>query len=114
MALSTAAAQQYATRPHDERFPSLDALVADALADKTRAYETTRQMGSLRVEVGTKDGTVDVVGANPDGHPGRPATMTNWSFGQTARLIGGSLVSPDGEPTLTRTQPAGGARAPID
>ena len=83
MALSTAAAQQYATRPHDERFPSLDALVADALADKTAAYETTRQMGSLRVEVGTKDGTVDVVGAN-----GHPATMTSWSFGQTARLIG--------------------------
>lgn len=83
MAICTAAAHQYAIRPPDERYPSLDALQMAAHADKDRAYETTRKMGTLGVEVGTEDRTVTLVGAN-----GHAASLTHWAFGQVARLIG--------------------------
>ena len=79
----TAAARQYATRPPDERYPSLEALQTAAQVDKNLAFEATRKLGTLAVEVGTRTGAVDLRGAN-----GHAARLTHWAFAQVARLIG--------------------------
>jgi hypothetical protein len=79
----TAAARQYATRPPDERYPTLEALQTAAQVDKNLAFEATRKLGTLAVEVGTRTGAVDLRGAN-----GHAARLTHWAFAQVARLIG--------------------------
>lgn len=75
------AAHQYASRPADERFPSLDALIANALHEKNLSAERTYNLRDLRA-VATADGDLQL--ASPKG----AASMTHWSFGQLARTIG--------------------------
>lgn len=74
------AANQYANRPADERYPSVDALIAAAL---------DRQNHSREVDYNLKD--LSVV---PEGQslrlqsPKGQASFTHWAFGQFSRLVG--------------------------
>lgn len=73
--------KQWATRPQDERFASLQGLY-----DATRGYfesavESQVPYDSLRVEA--IDGEVSLVGRS-----GQPARFTHWGFGQAAALVG--------------------------
>lgn len=74
------ASNQWATRPQDERFDSIQALY-----DQTRAYadiarEKVVPYSSLRVEACGSD--VCLVGK-----AGVPAQLTNWAFGQLATKV---------------------------
>lgn len=88
MNLATAS-REYATRPADERFESLDALIANALVDKNHSAERTYSMKDLAV-VATPDATLTspapstLMLASPRGQ----AEMTHWAFGQLARTVG--------------------------
>ena len=67
--------RQWATRPADERFPTLQALY-----DVTRAYAQEAKtkdvpVSDLRVEA--NEGDVGLVG-----RAGIPAKFTHWAFGQ--------------------------------
>ena len=44
-----AAHREYTTRPADERFPSLNALITSALADKNHSVERTYNLKDLQV-----------------------------------------------------------------
>ena len=72
---------QWANRPADERFPSIQSLY-----DATRAYAATAverpgvRVDSLRVEA--IDGQVQVIGKGSV-----PARLTHWSFGQLAGRV---------------------------
>lgn len=81
------AARQYANRPTDERFGSLEALHAAALADKNLSGERTFNLKDLRVvPTSTPDPTVnDLALVSPKGGEAR---FTHWSFGQLARVVG--------------------------
>lgn len=83
---------EYANRPADERYPSLDALVAAAQADRQLSKEVNYNLRDLRA-----------VALNPEGQPAtRPAdakvlrlespkgraAFSHWSFGQAARMVG--------------------------
>lgn len=74
------AARQYATRPQDERHPSVSAMVDAARADKDASREVTYNLKDLRA-IDT-DGSVQL--ASPRG----AADLTHWSFGQLARTLG--------------------------
>lgn len=72
--------RQWATRPEDERFTSLDALYQATKAYAGTAKEKLVKFGELRTEA--VDGDVQLVGKQ-----GNPAKLTNWAFGQMcARL----------------------------
>jgi hypothetical protein len=73
--------QQWATRPDDERFPSVQALY-DATVNYARtALERPQvRIDSLRVEA--IDGDVQIVGRGDV-----PAKLTHWSFGQLAGRV---------------------------
>jgi len=86
---SQSAHRQYASRPADESFPSLDALVSAALTEKNLSAERTYNLKDLRVEpIGETDsiarGTDDLQLVSPKG----AARFTHWSFGQLARSLG--------------------------
>lgn len=76
----TIAAQQYANRPADERFPSFDAMIESAQHDKDLSRERSYNLKDLRAVVA--DNTVKL--QSPKG----TASFTHWSFGQTARMLG--------------------------
>lgn len=86
--LSTqAASRQYAERPADERFPSLQALTQSALDDKNLSAERTYNLKDLRVVAGflgsaNEHPTVKL--ASPKGE----AIMSHWAFGQLCRTLG--------------------------
>lgn len=73
------AANQYATRPADERFDSIDALIADALQDKNLSAERTYNLKDLSIAPATNG--VQLV--SPKGS----ATLSHWAFGQLARTL---------------------------
>lgn len=75
------ACNQYAHRPADERFPSLDAMIAAAIEDKNLSVERTYNLRDLRA-VPTSAGDLRL--ASPKGE----AFLTHWSFGQLARTVG--------------------------
>lgn len=94
------AANEYASRPADERYPSVAALVATALADKQHSAERTYNLKDLRAVTDTPYLQTPVV---LDGRPGQPdttrtrlmlespkgrAAFTHYSFGQLARTLG--------------------------
>lgn len=94
--LSTqAASREYATRPPDERFESLDALVAASLDDKNRSAERTYNLKDLAI-VPVDTGIVDAPATpgDSDRHslrlqsPKGQARFTHWSFGQLCRTLG--------------------------
>jgi hypothetical protein len=67
--------RQWATRPEDERFTSLQALHAACKAYANDAAEKSMPFADLRVE--NVEGDVQLVGkANV------PAKLTHWAFGQ--------------------------------
>jgi hypothetical protein len=73
--------QQWASRPADERFPSLDALYKATKAYASTAVEAHVDFSSLRAEA--QGGEVVLVGKE-----NQPAKLTNWSFGQLAARAG--------------------------
>ncbi len=74
------AAQQYANRPADERFPSLAAMLHDADQDKALSAERAYNLKDLHAIA--DNNTVKL--ASPRG----TAEFTHWSFQQTARMLG--------------------------
>lgn len=79
MSTLTSAHTQYLNRPKDESFASLPDLITVAKLQRERSKETTYSMRDLRI-VATGDG----VGLQS---PRGVASFTNWSFGQTCRMI---------------------------
>lgn len=71
---------QYANRPADERFPSLDALIAASEAERRASAEKTYAIKDLRAVV---DGS-SVALESPRG----VAHLSHWAFGQFARTVG--------------------------
>lgn len=75
------ASNQWATRPDDERFSTIEDLHAAVSGYRQTAREAVVPFNSLRTEA--RDGEVVLVGkANT------PARLTNWSFGQVAVGVG--------------------------
>lgn len=79
--LISTAANEYANRPADERYASIDALIAAATADQRLSAERSYNLKDLRaLAVGSG---VQLINARE-----QAATFTHWSFGQLARMIG--------------------------
>src|SRR3989442_9941761 len=92
--------RQWASRPPDERYASVQALYDAARARRLRLEERTTHTVHLQTEaVGT-----DVVLRDTSG---RTAALTNWSFGQLASLA-------SAPPSYLRTLPAVIASAAIN
>ena len=72
--------KQWATRPADERFPSIQALYDATKAYSLSAKENKVPVSAIRTEA--INGDVQLVG-----RAGNPATLTHWSFGQLAQRI---------------------------
>lgn len=81
MNVMTTASSQYANRPADERFPSVDALVAHSLEQKNNSAERTYNIKDLSAE---PNGAGGLALRGPNGS----ARFTHWSFGQFARTLG--------------------------
>lgn len=88
------AASQYANRPADERYASLDALIDAAKDDKQHSAERTYNLRDLRAvtnDAAQPDNAITVHHAQPivmlESPKGR-AAFTHWSFGQLARTVG--------------------------
>ena len=75
------AANQYATRPADERYDSIDALIAAALHDKNLSAERTYNLKDLRIAPTAAGDGLQL--QSPKGS----ATMSHWAFGQLARTL---------------------------
>jgi hypothetical protein len=75
------ASNQWANRPDDERFSTLDELHQAVSTYRTSAAQATVPFASLRTEA--RDGEVMLVGKES-----QPARLTNWSFGQLAGAVG--------------------------
>ncbi|MGD9632149.1 MAG: hypothetical protein AB7O59_24525 [Pirellulales bacterium] len=79
------ASNQWASRPADERFASLQEM-HDACANYRRsAAEATVRFDQLRVAVSGEPGEPQDLRLT--GPTGAPAAFTNWSFGQLARRV---------------------------
>lgn len=76
----TSAAREYANRPKDERYPSVDALVEAAAHEKQLSAERSYNLKDLRA---VADGE-NVLIQSPKG----AARFTHWAFGQLARMVG--------------------------
>lgn len=74
------AAREYASRPKDERYPSLDALIAVAAEDKQLSRERGYNLHDLTVAA-TAEGLRLRSGRGE-------AEFTHWSFGQLSRAVG--------------------------
>ena len=74
------ASNQWATRPDDERFSTLQELHNACTAYRNTARTATVPFNSLRVEA--HDGDVKLIGK-----AATPARLTNWAFGQLATSI---------------------------
>lgn len=75
------ASNQWATRPADERFWSLEQATATTLAYAKRAGSKTAPYRDLRVQA--MDGDLALVGRQ-----GVPAALTHWAFGQLSQKAG--------------------------
>lgn len=90
------AATEYASRPADERFASLDALIQAATYDRDHSAERNLNLKDLRAVAIDRDGSPSSPhAANRDTSarvmlesPRGRAQFTHWSFGQLARTIG--------------------------
>lgn len=79
----TTAANQYANRPADERFPSVAALVESA--DHQRQYSAEKNFNLRDLRAVSTDGQ-DLQLENRA--TGNRANFTHWAFGQFCRMIG--------------------------
>ena len=75
------ASRQWATRPEDERFSTLEELDAAVNTYRADAREATVPFDTLRAAA--QDGEVLLVGKS-----NQPARLTNWSFGQLSSAVG--------------------------
>lgn len=75
------AAREYANRPADERFPSIEALIAARQHEQDYSSERTVNVRDLRA-------VADGENVKLAGPSGKLARFTHWSFGQLARVIG--------------------------
>lgn len=81
------AAREYANRPADERFPSLEALVNVAAYDRSQSAERDYNLKDLQVYadgVSAEDPNASIVLQSPKG----TAKFSHWGFGQFSRMIG--------------------------
>jgi len=84
MTTLTQANQQWSSRPADERFLSLTALHESVT--QSRARSASRTISSRKLQALPVDGDHKaLVVAGPNG---KPATLSNWSFGQLAARAG--------------------------
>src|SRR5207244_11234836 len=73
--------REWASRPPDERYASVDALYEAARARRDRTEERTIETGAFRTQaLASDDLTVKT--------SGRAAALTHWSFGQLATIAG--------------------------
>jgi hypothetical protein len=73
--------REWASRPPDERYASVDALYEAARARRDRTEERTIETGDFRTRaLASDDLTVET--------SGRAAALTHWSFGQLATIAG--------------------------
>lgn len=89
----TTAAREYAARPKDERFDSVEALVRHAQQDKQLSMERAYNLKDLQVVTTIDDSgpghTLGTGGASLRlQSPKGTAMFTHWSFGQTCRMLG--------------------------
>ncbi|MDQ6675005.1 MAG: DUF932 domain-containing protein, partial [Chloroflexota bacterium] len=77
-----AASTQWASRPVDQRYLSLDDLATAVSARRELARASNVRLDSLCVD-NDQDGQILLT--PPDG---QPVPFTNWSFGQLASLVG--------------------------
>jgi hypothetical protein len=80
MTTITTAANEYAKRPADERYSSLQSLIDTAQYEQDRSAERGFNLKELSAVAGADGLRL----AGPRG----TAVMTHWSFGQLARMIG--------------------------
>ena len=85
--LISTAATQYANRPADERYSSLDALIQAARYDKEHSAERTYNLKDLRAVAPFAPG-ISTPGTLVLESPKGQASFTHYSFGQLARTIG--------------------------
>lgn len=78
-----AAANQWANRPADERFGSLEELRDATLAHRRASKKADVKTGSLRVESTGRGNGLQLVGTN-----GGRCDLTHWSFGQLSQRAG--------------------------
>lgn len=79
LTITTGQAQYYA-RPQDERFPSIDAMIASAVHDKNLSSERTYTLKDLAVLPSGDDLQL----RSPRG----VASLSHWSFAQLCRTVG--------------------------
>lgn len=84
MNVISTAARQYANRPKDERFASVEAMIQDAAHQKAHCAEKTYNAKDLRAIVQGEGDQATVMLSSPKG----AANLTHWSFGQLARVVG--------------------------
>lgn len=75
------ASRQWATRPADERFGSIDELLEFTQRRMEYSKEHQRALNSMQVNV-TSDGGLLLNGSS------RPSYFSHWAFGQASRMIG--------------------------
>lgn len=73
--------RQWASRPADERFPSLQDLYSACKGYASQAVEKVANVAELRVEAVNED--VQLVGRQ-----GVPSLLTHWAFGQLSARVG--------------------------
>jgi hypothetical protein len=78
------ASNQWATRPDDQRFWTLEDLLAATRRHRDSARVATVPLAALNVTPAGSDGA-DLVVVGPTNQPAR---LTHWSFGQLARTAG--------------------------
>lgn len=78
------AAREYANRPKDERFPSIQALCDAALAEKNLSAERTYNLKDLQIVPAVTAAGETLRLQSPKG----TARFTPWSFGQLCRTLG--------------------------
>ena len=86
MTVLTQASRQWATRPEDQRFTSLDELLAHARGQRAISRAKTvanRTLQLAPIEDDAERKSLALIGLDE-----RPSLPTHWSFGQLAQLVG--------------------------
>lgn len=78
------ASREWATRPSDQRFTSLEALKSSVLQRRRESWTATPLASELRA-LPSEDGSVVVEAFDPSAGERRQLGVTNWSFGQLAQ-----------------------------
>lgn len=79
---------EWANRPDDQRFLTLDELHRSVLARREQSWTTPFETNSLRVGVPDQGAGLDVVVRDRSTNRDRIVNPTNWGFGQLAQLGG--------------------------